>query len=345
MSDLTIGEIEDINKTFLHKKGFCGLNNLGNTCFMNSIIQCLNNTVPLLKYMFSEDFNESTNPLCDGHELVSELKLTMRNLWNKNNVYSPVNFFRELQSLSIKKNRIEFTGFGQNDSQEFLQFILEILHEVMSTEINIEIEGSANNDFDTLMLEAYKSYKVFFENDYSQIIEIFYGQYFTNLEIITEDKHEKNNSFEPFNMISLDMTDGAETLYNCLDNFTKSEIIIDDETQKIKKQVFFWDLPDILIIFLKRYDNNLDKITKKIDFPLENLDMSPYIKGYEKDKYKYNLYAVSNHSGGMGGGHYWSYVKNIDNNWYKFNDNVVSTITKENIVSETAYCLFYTINN
>jgi malate synthase len=83
----------------------------------------------------------------------------------------------------------------------------------------------------------------------------------------------------------------------------------------------------------------------KKHFPLENLDMSPYIKGYEKDKYKYNLYAVSNHSGGMGGGHYWSYIKNIDNNWYKFNDNVVSTITKENVVSETAYCLFYTINN
>ena len=330
-----------IDKEFLYKKGFCGLNNLGNTCFMNSIIQCLSNTIPLLKYMFTKEFDETINKSRDGYKLIKELKITMKNLWHKNSVFSPNDFFRELQMLSMKKNRIEFTGFGQNDSQEFLQFILEILHEVLSTEINIEIEGTEQNDFDKFMLEAYKSYKKFFENDYSQIIEIFYGQYFTQLEIITDEKHEKNSSFEPFNMVSLDIVPGSSNLYDCLDQFVKPELIINDGSQKIKKEVSFWDLPDILIIYLKRYDNNLEKIDSLIDFPVEHLNMSPYVNGYEREKYKYELYAISNHQGGMGGGHYWSYIKNIDNNWYKFNDNIVSTISRDKIVSEEAYCLFY----
>ena len=53
--------------------------------------------------------------------------------------------------------------------------------------------------------------------------------------------------------------------------------------------------------------------------------MSKYICGYNKSTYKYDLYAVSNHGGGLGGGHYWAYCKNNDGNWYKFNDAVVST--------------------
>ena len=142
-------------------------------------------------------------------------------------------------------------------------------------------------------------------------------------------------------MLSIEIPHNSENLYDCLDNFSDMETVIEDENQKIIKKVLFWSLPDVLIIFLKRYNNNLEKINKLLDFPLDDLDMSKYVKGYNKDSYKYSLYGISNHGGGLGGGHYWSYIKNLDGNWYKFNDNLVSTIPLEKVVSPNAYCLFY----
>jgi len=337
----TVLTTKDINHKFLYKKGFCGLTNLGNTCFMNSILQCINNTVPLLEFMFSQDLIDSLNKSKDEHQFIIELRNVMVKLWEKNSVCTPDEFLKEVHKLSVKKNRNEFTGYGQNDSQEFLQFLLEMLHNGLTKEVSIEIEGTSRNKFDKLAKQAYTSFKEFFENDYSHILNLFYGQYFSYLETKTNDKYEKSFSFEPFNMISLNISSEADDLYACLNNFVSPEIIINTEERKIKKTVHFWSLPDILIIFLKRYNNDLEKIDSLIDFPIDNLDMSDYIKGYDEATYQYALYAVCNHGGGLGGGHYWAYVKNLDDNWYKFNDNVVSTLSKEKVVSENAYCLFY----
>ena len=334
-------DIRTIDQEFLFKKGFCGLNNLGNTCFMNSILQCINNTIPLLKFMFSESFEECINESSDEYNFIIKLKNVMKHLWETNTVFSPNKFVQESQQLSLQKGRTEFTGFGQNDSQEFLQFVLEMLHNGLSKEVSIEIEGKSKTKFDKLAVKAYKTYKQFYENDYSPILEIFYGQYFTNIETKTPDKYERGHSFEPFSMISLDISETNSDLYTCLNNFVKPELIINTEEKKIKKTVYFWSLPEILIIFLKRYNNNLEKIDSVIDFPIDNLDMSLYVKGYDSDDNKYSLYAVSNHEGGLGGGHYYSYVKNADNEWYKFNDRIVTTLPKETLVSEKAYCLFY----
>jgi len=69
--------------------------------------------------------------------------------------------------------------------------------------------------------------------------------------------------------------------------------------------------------------------------------MSRYVLGYNKSKYVYDLYAVSNHSGGCHGGHYYAFCKNNDNNWYKYDDNVVYTLNESKVVDSSAYCLFY----
>ena len=84
------------------------------------------------------------------------------------------------------------------------------------------------------------------------------------------------------------------------------------------------------------YKNN-----KKINFPIENLDMCSFLVGPFKDNSIYDLYAVSQHIGNYGGGHYTAACKNYDK-WYLFNDDDVNEIDDENeIQNNTAYILFY----
>jgi ubiquitin C-terminal hydrolase len=81
-----------------------------------------------------------------------------------------------------------------------------------------------------------------------------------------------------------------------------------------------------------------------VDFPIENLDLSTYVRGPKHPEAPpvYDLYAVSQHSGGLGGGHYTALCKNpIDGNWYNFNDSFVSETTAQSAVNEMAYVLFY----
>ena len=79
-----------------------------------------------------------------------------------------------------------------------------------------------------------------------------------------------------------------------------------------------------------------------VDFPLENLNLSKYVIGYNQNSYVYDLYAVCNHSGSVQGGHYTSFVKNANGKWYHFNDTSVSEVgVPSQIISPKAYCFFY----
>ena len=69
--------------------------------------------------------------------------------------------------------------------------------------------------------------------------------------------------------------------------------------------------------------------------------MSPYIIGYNKNSYVYDLFGICNHNGGILGGHYYSYIKN-NNKWFNFNDEEIEEIKDlSKLISPSAYCLFY----
>mmetsp|Transcript_22399 Transcript_22399/g.22088 ORF Transcript_22399/g.22088 Transcript_22399/m.22088 type:complete len:113 (+) Transcript_22399:2438-2776(+) len=105
-----------------------------------------------------------------------------------------------------------------------------------------------------------------------------------------------------------------------------------------------YKLPRVLIIHLKRFKQSgyfSTKNNKCIVFPLENFDMGRYACGGQG---VYDLYAVSNHYGSLGGGHYTAYAKNHHNgNWYHFDDSSVSQVRnpEESIIGSAAYVLFY----
>lgn len=114
------------------------------------------------------------------------------------------------------------------------------------------------------------------------------------------------------------------------------------------KQMQVYRLPKVLILHLKRFKQQgyrRDKDERLIRFPLAGLDMAPFICGPASEPQIYDLYAVSNHYGGLGGGHYTAYAKNAENSqWYSFNDSSANKVEGDpatTIVSPGAYVLFY----
>ena len=149
-------------------------------------------------------------------------------------------------------------------------------------------------------------------------------------------------------------------LQNCLDQFIKEEVLDRNNAwycgnckkhQEATKKIEIYKAPDLLILHLKRFKNSsgnfymssgTSKITKFVDFPIEGLNLNNYVLGKKDQNMIYDLYAVSNHYGGLSGGHYTAYCQNFfDKNWFEFNDSSVGEVGKSRIVSDAAYVLFY----
>ena len=137
---------------------------------------------------------------------------------------------------------------------------------------------------------------------------------------------------------------------DCLDEYCDYELLSGEnqwfnekrnKKMDAKKNIVFWSLPEIFIVTFKRFKNTLKKNQVLIDFPLTELDLSKYVKGYNKETYIYDLYGIINHSGNLLGGHYWSFIQNANGNWYTFNDTMVQNMNTDKLISPNAYCLFY----
>jgi hypothetical protein len=109
--------------------GHTGLQNIGNTCFMNSAIQCLSNCPPLREYYLSgryvQDIN-TTNPIgCEG-KLAKDFAALMQEMWGPSprSTVNPSNV-----KYTVSKFAPQFTGYQQHDSQELMGFLLDGLHE------------------------------------------------------------------------------------------------------------------------------------------------------------------------------------------------------------------------
>ena len=119
------------------------------------------------------------------------------------------------------------------------------------------------------------------------------------------------------------------------------------ERVEVAKKFSIFYVPRLMIICLNRFHHSgygFSKNDQLIDFPLE-LDMGKYICGPDKDYSKYDLFAVSQHYGGTGGGHYTAVCKNYDGKWYNYNDSSVSLSSPGSVVSSAAYVLFYRRRN
>ncbi|XP_036420440.1 ubiquitin carboxyl-terminal hydrolase 8 [Colossoma macropomum] len=329
-----------------------GLRNLGNTCYMNSILQCLCNSPLMGEYfnrnLYQNDINRA-NILGHKGEVAEEFGVIMKAVWSGQFKFISPRDFKN----TIGKINEQFSGYEQQDSQELLLFLMDGLHEDLNKADNRKRckEEVIDHLDDVSAAElAWSKHKLLNE---SIIVALFQGQFKSSLQCLS--CHRKSRTFETFMYLSLPLASSNKcSLQDCLKLFSKEEKLTDNNKvycphckghREFTKKLEIWKVPPILLVHLKRfwYEGRWkQKLQTSVDFPLENLDLSQYVIGPKNNLKRYNLYAVSNHYGGLDGGHYTAYCKNpTRQHWFKFDDHEVSEISTSSVKSSAAYIFFY----
>ncbi|KAL8189550.1 hypothetical protein R6Q57_029116 [Mikania cordata] len=304
--------------------GPAGLENLGNTCFLNSVLQCLTYTEPLAAYLLSGKHQVTCQKsgfcaLCAIQKHVSRaLQLSGRSL-------APKDLVSNLHCISRT-----FRNSRQEDAHEYMVNLLESMHKCcLPNGVSIESQS------------AY---------DKSLVHKIFGGQLRNQVKCM--QCNYCSDKFDAFLDLSLEILQ-ADTLYEAFANFTSKEHLdggakqyqCQQCKQKVKalKQLTVYKASNVLTIHLKRFGCHMSgqKIDKNVLFsPI--LDLKPFVTGPYDGDLTYTLYGVLVHAGwSTDSGHYYCFVRTSSGTWYALDDNRVFQVSENMVFEQEAYMLFY----
>lgn len=247
----------------------------------------------------------------------------------------------------------DFYGGQEHDAQELLAFLLDGIHEDLNRVVKKpyieDVDGDGSND-EGIAMTAWQNYLL---RNRSIVVDLFQGQ--LRNTISCQECQNTKVKFEPFMYLSLPiLSNKTMALDDCLDVYCETEFLSGDNQWycskcgmhvNATKKLDLWMLPPILIIHLKRFNDRGDKIELPVTYPIMNWNLSRAVKSKSGLYPMFDLYAISNHSGGgLNGGHYTAMVKNrFDNEWYEMNDSTFRRIRVDKHVegNPNAYCLFY----
>ena len=181
--------------------GVCGLTNLGNTCFMNSMLQCLSNAGVLTTHFISREFEHDINEenvLGTQGEMALKFYQLIKQMWKGTNSFiSPT----DLKYL-IGRIQPQFRGYRQHDAQELCTFLLDALHEDLNKikrKPYIEEKDPKPGTPDVSIAED--SWKNFLARNSSFIVDQFYGQ--LRSHITCNECGFEAVKFDPFSCLSV----------------------------------------------------------------------------------------------------------------------------------------------
>mmetsp|Transcript_75937 Transcript_75937/g.180552 ORF Transcript_75937/g.180552 Transcript_75937/m.180552 type:complete len:476 (-) Transcript_75937:62-1489(-) len=345
------------NVRFGKTAGRAGLANLGNTCFMNTGLQCLMHIEPLVAYFLGDRYKVDVNiknPRGTKGELVKAFDDLLRQCWLGNDTYvTPRALHKKLSVIAPSL----CSSYEQQDVQELLAFLLDGLHEDLNrvTKRPDPLTEAQQKEDERLCegqseeFAAALAWRRYLERSKSYLVDLLQGQLRSTLTC-SQCGHE-SRCFDPFLYISVPVDRNMSTVSEAMERYLEAESLTGDEQwrcDKCKKRVDatkkidLWKLPPVLVIHLKRFEFDVktmrfQKITASITGPT-TLDFSQYCSSQQREGAKYEVVAVANHSGPYGFGHYTATCR-VGKDWYEFNDERVSALTSD-VLTGNAYVVF-----
>ncbi|CAF4323166.1 unnamed protein product [Rotaria socialis] len=308
-----------VEKQLLYTKGVCGLKNIGNSCYMNSALQCLN-SIPVFANFFQNYANYEDN----GPYLVQAYSNLIKAMWSGDNTCAAAHDVKK----ELCRYTPTFSDCAQHDAHEFIISLIDALYDEL---VNRSLSPIVTDHLNINMKSTVKCHTC----NVSQT-----GDESTKFLSLPLPSHTK----EPITLSSL------------LDSFEKAEDL-DGEmycdichtiTKGQQQTTLCAPLPPVIIVQLKRFPFNGTnrKVDTLIDYPYIDFDFER--QEHRDDEHLYNLIAISMHSGSLDFGHYTAFAwHNPTHRWYYFNDRNYESIddVSKFLLKREAYLLIYAKKN
>ncbi|NWI54155.1 UBP42 hydrolase, partial [Calyptomena viridis] len=297
-----------------------GLCNLGSTCYINVVLQCLTYTPPLANYLLSRQHSQFCGQ--QGFCMMCIMEAHVRKvLYSSASAIQPRAVIRDLKFIG------EFKPDIPGDAYEFLCCTFNAMQGAC-------LSGSRDLDISSQATTI--------------IHQIFGG--FLRYRVMCLSCQAVSDSYKAFLDILLKIK-AASSLTIALEDFVRPKQLDGEKClkcSKCKKKVSaskratIHHAPRVLTVCLGRADDRSSrKISQVVEYP-EYLDLQPYMSDTTQESLLYSLYAVVVHSGHTClGGHFFCYTKASNGLWYKMDDESVDGCDIHTVLGQQAYLLFY----